>query len=79
MVCQSNAKPSEKDHDLPKIRNRDLWCSSQHTQPLHHLGCTVELPYRKSIKKKIRVHLLKLIEEKNGKKGKRHHQDDKQI
>jgi hypothetical protein len=34
--CQSNAKPSEKDHDLPGIRTRDLWSSSQHT--LHHLG-----------------------------------------
>jgi hypothetical protein len=33
--CQSNAKPSEKDHDLPGIG--DLWSSSQHTQPLHHL------------------------------------------
>jgi hypothetical protein len=36
--CQSNAKASEKDHDLPGIRTRDLWSSSQHTQPLHHLG-----------------------------------------
>jgi hypothetical protein len=34
--CQSNAKPSEKDHDLPGIRTRDLWISSQHTQPLHN-------------------------------------------
>jgi hypothetical protein len=33
--CQSNAKPSEKDHDLPGTRTRDLWSSSQHTQPLH--------------------------------------------
>jgi hypothetical protein len=32
-----NLKPSEKDHDLPGIRTRDLWSSSQHTQPLHHL------------------------------------------
>jgi hypothetical protein len=38
MDCQSNAQPSEKDHDLPGIRTRDLWISSQHTQPLHHLG-----------------------------------------
>jgi hypothetical protein len=30
MDCQSNAKPSEKDHDLPGIRTRDLWISSQH-------------------------------------------------
>jgi hypothetical protein len=36
--CKSNAKPSEKDHDLPGIRTRDLWSSSQHTQPLHYLG-----------------------------------------
>jgi hypothetical protein len=36
--CQSHAKPSEKDHDLPGIRTRDLWSSSQHIQPLHHLG-----------------------------------------
>jgi hypothetical protein len=36
--CQSNAKPSEKDHDLSGIRTRDLWSSSQYTQPLHHLG-----------------------------------------
>jgi hypothetical protein len=28
--CQSNAKPSEKDYDLPGIRTRDLWISSQH-------------------------------------------------
>jgi hypothetical protein len=35
--CQSNAIPSEKDHDLPWIRTWDLWSSSQHTQPLHHL------------------------------------------
>jgi hypothetical protein len=34
--CQSNAKPSEKDHGLPGIRSLDL--GSQHTQPLHHLG-----------------------------------------
>jgi hypothetical protein len=32
--CQSNAKPSEKDHG-PGIRTRDPWISSQHTQPLH--------------------------------------------
>jgi hypothetical protein len=38
MDCQSNAKPSKKDHDLPGIRIRDLWISSQHTKPLHHLG-----------------------------------------
>jgi hypothetical protein len=31
MDCQSNAKPSEKDHDLPGIRTRDLWISRQHT------------------------------------------------
>jgi hypothetical protein len=36
--CHSNAKLSEKDHDLPGIRTRDPWSSSQHTQPLHHLG-----------------------------------------
>jgi hypothetical protein len=36
--CQSNAKPSEKDHDLPGIRTWDLWSSGQHAQPLHHLG-----------------------------------------
>jgi hypothetical protein len=24
--------------NLPGIRTRDLWISSQHTQPLHHLG-----------------------------------------
>jgi hypothetical protein len=36
--CQSNAKPSEKDHDLPGTRTRDLWIGSQHTFPLHHLG-----------------------------------------
>jgi hypothetical protein len=35
--CQSNAKPSEKDHDLPGTRTRDLWISSLHTQQLHHL------------------------------------------
>jgi hypothetical protein len=35
--CQYNVKTSEKDHDLPRIRTRDLWSSSQHTQPLHHL------------------------------------------
>jgi hypothetical protein len=35
--CQSNAKPSVKDHDLPGTRTGDLWSSSQHTQPLHHL------------------------------------------
>jgi hypothetical protein len=35
--CQSNALPSEKDHDLPGIRTQDLRSSSQHTQPLHHL------------------------------------------
>jgi hypothetical protein len=28
MNCQSNAKPSEKDHDLPEIQTRDLWISS---------------------------------------------------
>jgi hypothetical protein len=28
--CQSNAKPSEKYHDLPGIRTRDLWIGSQH-------------------------------------------------
>jgi hypothetical protein len=38
MDCQSNAKPSEKDNDLPEIRTQDLWSSSQHTQALHHLG-----------------------------------------
>jgi hypothetical protein len=38
MDCQSHAKPSEKDHDLPGIRTRDLWISSQHCLPLHHLG-----------------------------------------
>jgi hypothetical protein len=38
MDCQSNAKPSEKDHDLPGIRTQDLWSNNQHTQPLHHLG-----------------------------------------
>jgi hypothetical protein len=27
--CQSNAKPAEKDHDLPGIQTRDLWSSSQ--------------------------------------------------
>jgi hypothetical protein len=36
--CQSNVKPSEKDHDLPGIRTRDPWSSSHYTQPLHHLG-----------------------------------------
>jgi hypothetical protein len=35
----TNAKPSKKDPDLPEIRTHDLWSSSQHTQPLHHLGC----------------------------------------
>jgi hypothetical protein len=35
--CQSNAKPSEKHHDLTEIQTRNLWSSSQHTQPLHHL------------------------------------------
>jgi hypothetical protein len=30
--CQSNAKPSENDHDLPGTRIRDLWSSSQHSQ-----------------------------------------------
>jgi hypothetical protein len=34
--CQSNAKHSKTDHDLPGIRTRNLWSSSQHTQ--HHLG-----------------------------------------
>jgi hypothetical protein len=38
MDCQSNVKRSVKDHDLPGIRTRDLWISSQHCQPLHHLG-----------------------------------------
>jgi hypothetical protein len=38
MDCQFNSKPSEKDHDLPGIRTRDLWSNNQHTQPLHHLG-----------------------------------------
>jgi hypothetical protein len=35
-----DTKPSEKDHDLPGIRIRDLWSSSssQHTEPLHHLA-----------------------------------------
>jgi hypothetical protein len=41
--CQSNAKSSEKDHDLPGIGTRDLWSSSQHTQPLHHLGRQLDL------------------------------------
>jgi hypothetical protein len=36
--CQSTAKPSEKYHDLPRIRTWDLWSTSQHTQPLKHLG-----------------------------------------
>jgi hypothetical protein len=27
--CQSNGKPSEKDHDLPGIRTRDIRSSSQ--------------------------------------------------
>jgi hypothetical protein len=36
--CQFNAKPSEKDHDLPGIQTRDLWSGIQHTQPQHHLG-----------------------------------------
>jgi hypothetical protein len=40
--CQLNAKPSEKDHDLPGIRTRDLWSNSQHTQPLNHLGRTLK-------------------------------------
>jgi hypothetical protein len=31
-------KPTEKDQDLPGIPTRDIWRSSQHTQPLHHLG-----------------------------------------
>jgi hypothetical protein len=35
--CQSNPELSEKDHDLPGIRARDLWSRSKHTQPLHHL------------------------------------------
>jgi hypothetical protein len=39
--CQSNVKLSEKDHDLPGIQTRDLWSSSQHTQPLHHWGCFI--------------------------------------
>jgi hypothetical protein len=30
MDCQFNAKPSEKDHDLPMIQTRDLWIGSQH-------------------------------------------------
>jgi hypothetical protein len=38
MDCQSNAKPSEKDYDLPGIRTRDLWISSQHCYSRHHLG-----------------------------------------
>jgi hypothetical protein len=29
MDCKSNAKPSEKDHDLPGIQTRDLWISSR--------------------------------------------------
>jgi hypothetical protein len=37
-IAACDAKPSEKDHDLPGTRTRDLWSSSQHTQPLHHLG-----------------------------------------
>jgi hypothetical protein len=36
MDCQSNAKASEKDHDLPRIRTQDLWISSQHCLSLHH-------------------------------------------
>jgi hypothetical protein len=35
--CQSNTDPSDKDHDLPGTQTRDLWSSSQHTQPLHQL------------------------------------------
>jgi hypothetical protein len=32
--CQSNAKPSEKDHDLRGTRARYLWSSSH--QPPHY-------------------------------------------
>jgi hypothetical protein len=28
MDCKSNAKPSEKNHDLPGTRTRNLWISS---------------------------------------------------
>jgi hypothetical protein len=40
MDFQSNAKPSEKDHDFPGIQTRDLWISSQHCQPLHQIGAS---------------------------------------
>jgi hypothetical protein len=33
--CQSNAEPSEKDHDLPVIRTRDIWSSSQDYRGSH--------------------------------------------
>jgi hypothetical protein len=36
-----NAKPSEKDHDLRGIQTRELWSSSQYTQPLHHLHMSI--------------------------------------
>jgi hypothetical protein len=60
MDCQSHAKPSEKDHDLPGIRT------------LHHLGrlnlCTKSLIIRKKIlsvdvKKKKKRHELNRAEE----------------
>jgi hypothetical protein len=41
--CQSNAKPSEKDHDLREIQTRDLWSSSQLSQQLNH---TLKIIYR---------------------------------
>jgi hypothetical protein len=49
--CQSNAKPFEKDHDLPRIRTQDLWNSSQHTQPLHHLGRHVPMRFSRGCRK----------------------------
>jgi hypothetical protein len=52
MDCQSNAKPSEKDHDLPGIRTQDIWSSSQHTSPLHHLGRLDLNPYENRFKLK---------------------------
>jgi hypothetical protein len=44
LYCQSNAKPTEKDHNLPRIHLGYLWSSSQHTPPLHHLGRYKLLP-----------------------------------
>jgi hypothetical protein len=54
--CQFTAKSSKKDHDLPGIRTRDPWSSSQHTQPLHHLG--LELLHHANFEVPLSLNLL---------------------